>query len=579
MRVLRLLCLLGLSGYGMVAWGQVGTDVPLQLFSSVNRRVVAVGEPVLLEVEAWVTPPSAEAARQVTAAFAVLTPEPLPDGVELLRTEPVVTTEHPLPSARPAVALRRRFVLRTHQPGTVVLPPLQLSEGGAVHATRPHTLQAYHLRPDFFTLPRGILPIAAEVRIPVGQGAEHVLRRIGTAFLVAPDRLVTSYHVIQDARQVTVTLPDGRVQPLRQAWVLDPLHDVAVLYINPQTVARTGLRPLSLAPMPEAVPMSGLASPVVFTYGWPGGQQASTAGQSYPDVHLSPDQDLWVSNNPVRPGDSGGPLLDESGQVLGVVTSGSVRYRKGAVLREDLCIATDPRPALALALTQPRPRPLRAFYQDRRLAEDLHGQALRMVTWMSAGAPDPRQAQRDLARFHLQLERTGYRAPDLYFMQGMLYQMMGIMPDAVEAYETAIQYHEAHFPAVYMLAQHYLNVRNYAAAERLFLQTAHHPPYAHLAAYGLAQTRMGQLRYTEARTLLETVVHHDPHFAPALYDLSRVQLALGDAARAWQLLLRLEHTHPGWAALLRTMLEQRILHLVTLPEQPLATIRPLHFSK
>jgi Tfp pilus assembly protein PilF len=127
-----------------------------------------------------------------------------------------------------------------------------------------------------------------------------------------------------------------------------------------------------------------------------------------------------------------------------------------------------------------------------------------------------------------------------------------------------------------MLARHHLGQRNYAEAERLFVQTARHLPYAHLAAYGLAQTRMGQLRYAEARTLLETVLHHDPHFAPALYDLARVQMALGETARAWQLLVRLEQVHPGQATLLRTTLQERVLQLITLPEQPLAPLRPLH---
>jgi Tfp pilus assembly protein PilF len=87
---------------------------------------------------------------------------------------------------------------------------------------------------------------------------------------------------------------------------------------------------------------------------------------------------------------------------------------------------------------------------------------------------------------------------------------------------------------------------------------------------------MGQLRYAEARTLLETVLHHDPHFAPALYDLARVQMALGETARAWQLLVRLEQVHPGQATLLRTTLQERVLQLITLPEQPLASLRPLH---
>jgi S1-C subfamily serine protease/Tfp pilus assembly protein PilF len=576
MRLFRILGLMVLLGESLVARGQAGPEeLPLQVFSSINRRVVAVGEPVLLEVEAWVTPASAEGIRPVEAALAALTPHPLPEGMELLRAESVVVTEHSLPQDRPVWMLRRRFVFRLHQPGEAVIPSMQLLVGTAAYATRPHVLQVYPLDPDFFALPRGIVPVAAEVRISLERGVEHRLQRIGTAFLVAPDRLLTSYHVVQDARQVHITLPDGRRHTLHQAWVLDPYHDVAVLYLDPETVARTGLRPLSLAPMPEAATPPSI-SPVVFTYGWPGGHQASTAGLSYPDVQLSPVQDFWVSNNPVRPGDSGGPLLDAAGQVLGVVTSGSVQYRKGVVLREDLCIATDPRPALALATRQPRPRPLRAFYRDRQLADDLHGQALRLMTRMGAGLPDLRQTRRDLAWFDQQLEQHAYPEPDLYFLQGMLYQMMGIMPDAVAAYETAIAHHEAHFPAAYMLARHYLGQRHYAEAERLFLQTARHLPYAHLADYGLAQTRMGQLRYAEARTLLETVLHHDPHFAPALYDLARVQMALGETARAWQLLVRLEQAHPGQAMLLRTMLQERVLHLVTIPEQPLASLRPLH---
>src|SRR5690606_13295318 len=135
-----------------------------------------------------------------------------------------------------------------------------------------------------------IVPLVSEAAEP---GFRY--RRIGSAFLIAPDVLATSFHTVIDAEAITVVLPDGQRLRVRKAWALDPVRDVALLYIDPKRAAQAGMQPLPLAPMTGAVHTTPAApDSVVFTYGWPGGVQRSTAGRYWPDLLLERGQSVWV---------------------------------------------------------------------------------------------------------------------------------------------------------------------------------------------------------------------------------------------------------------------------------------------
>lgn len=542
-------------------------DVHLQLFSATNRSVVGRGEPFTFEVEAYASPLGLQDAHRVAAAFEAATFDSLPPGMEATPREPVRQRLEPAEEGPPILVLSRRFMLRAFAEGAVEVPPFRVEMGGATFATMPHQIAVYEVSPAFYRAGQSVLPVVAE---GVADGSGRIYTRTGTAFLVAPDALVTSLHVVLDAKAVHLTLPSGRRIRLSRAWTIDPVRDVAVLYLNPKWTSAEALEPLRLAPVfgiVEADSRSASEEHIAFTYGWPGGVQRSTAGVHYDGATLEPSEAFWVTSNPVRPGDSGGPLLDAQGRVFGVVTAGSVLSRRRDVLREEVCLATDPRPALGRRLLVRKPRRLKTLLRELKREAQPHVQALRLTlrltTWprrvgSASGKASEAALMEALARLDAAIDEEASDT-GLLFTRGTIRQRLGGRAEAMQDYRSVLARWGGHFPAAYLLAVHHLHGRAYAEAARLFQHTRQHPPYAVLATYGLAQAEMRRLRYTEAAVHLQAVLHQHPHFAPALYDLARCYLALGEEPWARQLVAKLYATNPAWGARLRQVFRYPVL--------------------
>jgi len=126
--------------------------------------------------------------------------------------------------------------------------------------------------------------------------------------------IITNAHVVQRAAP-TVYLPDGRGLPAR-VLAHDPQRDLALLQVK-----ASGLTPLSLGDAEQL-----RAGELVFAVGHPWGvARAATAGVviglggDMPEMASGRREWLMVSLV-LRPGNSGGPLVDAAGRLLGVNT-------------------------------------------------------------------------------------------------------------------------------------------------------------------------------------------------------------------------------------------------------------------
>ena len=140
----------------------------------------------------------------------------------------------------------------------------------------------------------------------------------GTGFLVAPERLMTAAHVVDDSRSLTVDFRDAELAAT--VVYCDPEHDVAVLAVpgaHGRLLTFAGAQPGQVAASvgyPDDQPLTLRPARVRDQQSW---QSADIWGDG------RYEHDALVIRGVVRGGNSGGPLVDVDGQVLGVIVASS----------------------------------------------------------------------------------------------------------------------------------------------------------------------------------------------------------------------------------------------------------------
>ncbi|QBJ96984.1 acid resistance serine protease MarP [Rhodococcus sp. ABRD24] len=143
----------------------------------------------------------------------------------------------------------------------------------------------------------------------------------GSGFVVEPERVMTNAHVVAGTSSVTVDTADG---PLDARVVLfDPAVDIAVLDVPGLTA-----EPLRFAPKQARTGDNAIV------LGYPGGGPYTASAARIrevldlrgPDIYRSDtvEREVYTVRGSIRQGNSGGPLVDDRGQVLGVVFGAAV---------------------------------------------------------------------------------------------------------------------------------------------------------------------------------------------------------------------------------------------------------------
>lgn len=145
-----------------------------------------------------------------------------------------------------------------------------------------------------------------------GGGREVPSRGQGSGFIISPDGLVlTNAHVVRNAQRVTVKLTDRR-EFVAKVLGSDPKTDVAVLRIDAKDLPVVPLGNTKDLKVGEWV--LAIGAPFGFENSVTAGV-VSAKGRSLPDDSFVPFIQTDVA---VNPGNSGGPLFNARGEVVGI---------------------------------------------------------------------------------------------------------------------------------------------------------------------------------------------------------------------------------------------------------------------
>jgi S1-C subfamily serine protease len=158
--------------------------------------------------------------------------------------------------------------------------------------------------------------VASTVRID-GVAESCSAAMVGTGFIISPERVITNAHVVAGVKDPVITLSNTKIQLAGKVIAIDRKKDVAVIYVP-------GLNGNKLTFIGPSTP-----NEIGFVVGYPNGGSIRTSAVSVSsefeslgtdiDGNGETKRDVIVFGGDIRPGNSGGPLLNEQGQVLGVV--------------------------------------------------------------------------------------------------------------------------------------------------------------------------------------------------------------------------------------------------------------------
>ncbi|CAN7283368.1 DegQ family serine endoprotease [Mesorhizobium caraganae] len=222
------------------------------------------------------------------------------------------TGPSPVGSAIPASATSFAPIVATDKPAVVTITSIVKTSSAPDDQIQPSDsgLSSDEPLPQFF----GNRGIPAPKAPP--QGATQLAEALGSGFIISSDgTIVTNNHVIDGASDITVTLDDGTELPATLVGH-DAKSDLAVLKVKAGKLLPTvawgnsdGLR--------AGDPILAIGNP----FGIGTTVTAGIVSARGRDLNSGPYDDFLQIDAPINHGNSGGPLVDTSGAVVGINTA------------------------------------------------------------------------------------------------------------------------------------------------------------------------------------------------------------------------------------------------------------------
>lgn len=205
-----------------------------------------------------------------------------------------------------------------------ILSALLVAISGVAHAAEPTIEEVFNsVQSSVVTL-----WVQEETAVRDAQGRAQMMSGNGSGVLLEGGRILTAAHVVHTSDKVTVEYVDGTRAPARVIGSVVQ-GDVALIQVDDAPPA--GVRPAVLGDSDQVSIGSRcfvVGAPLGLTHTLTVGYISARRIQDHPTLDLL-DIEYFQTDASMNPGNSGGPMFDMKGQVIGIVSFGKSSTGQG----------------------------------------------------------------------------------------------------------------------------------------------------------------------------------------------------------------------------------------------------------
>jgi tetratricopeptide (TPR) repeat protein len=381
------------------------------------------------------------------------------------------------------------------------------------------------LRKPSWSLKEVVEPIRQSVATVINYDVDGDISSIGSGFFIsASGILVTNFHVLDGAYSASIKTVDGNQYPVAAVLANNQLADLIKVRVD---IAGGRVRPVVLAREQPAVADS------VFVVGSPMGLEQTVSEGIISAVRKMPaGGKVFQLTAPISMGSSGGPVLDSSGKVIGVVT---FQVARGQNL--NFAVSVD---ALEM-LTDEASQPSIAEWTIRNSRK---GPALAAALCSKGSGLTIQGKYEEALTYFQKAAETSPDDPDAWYGLGSCYVGLDQPDEAIAAYKRPIERDPENERAHFILAMYYKALGQFELVIPPLLEVIRIDPANLRAQFELGRAYGALERTGEQIDTFQKILDHQPDHIPTMLDLGATLGKIGHFNEAMALFTQASSLEP-----------------------------------
>ena len=216
--------------------------------------------------------------------------------------EDIIFTQHTRKITALVFSKDGRTLVSGSEDGTILLWDMEKQRS---QQPRNYRLQSHKAKP--------FIQIALDATVHLGIGEEETRTTIGSGFFVDTGYIATNHHVIKGVEQISAkSVANQTKYTVEKIVAIDEKRDLAILKVSGPSPSILSLENSDKIEIGETV----------YTVGNPIGLEGTVSKGIISSIRDFGSGPLIQIDAPISPGNSGGPVLNEKGKVIGVSVSG-----------------------------------------------------------------------------------------------------------------------------------------------------------------------------------------------------------------------------------------------------------------